>query len=211
MFITFEGGEGSGKSTLIDKIEKELIKRGHQVVRTREPGGSKLGEHIRNWLLNSELKINIGKRAELLLFLADRAQHIEELIKPALEAGKVVLCDRFNDSTVAYQGSGRTMGIDEVQEMCDLVCDGLTPDLTFFLDIDPKIGLERIGKTGRDRLESETLDFHQRTRQGFHALARQDPERFHIIDAAKSEGQVFLSAMQRIENLLDHSVKSDTF
>jgi dTMP kinase len=206
MFITIEGGEGSGKSTLIKSLEKELTSQGNQVVVTYEPGGSKLGVHIREWLLNQKADTPIGRKAELLLFLADRVQHIQEVIKPALEQGKTVLCDRFNDSTVAYQGSGRSMGMDEVQELCDLVCDGLTPDLTFFLDIEPEAGLKRL-KAAPDRLESEKIDFHNRVRQGFHALARQDSDRFHIIDATKLKEEVFSEALQIIRSTLHETEK----
>lgn len=206
MFITFEGGEGAGKSTLIANLKNELIKRGYEVVVTREPGGSELGDYIRNCLLNPEFGIAFNSRAELLLFLASRAQHIEEVIRPALAIGKVVLCDRFNDSTVAYQGEGRGLGFEYVQHMCDLVCGDVVPDLTFFLDIEPALGQARIGQQREknaalrpsDRLEAEKLDFHRKVHSAFRHLAQKYPERIHVIDASHSEEEVFKQAMQLI-------------
>jgi dTMP kinase len=190
MFITFEGGEGSGKTTVIKKLAAKLTARGYEVVVTREPGGSKLGEHIRDCVLNPDFGIAFGDKAELMLFLAARAQHIEEVIKPALSKGKIVLCDRFNDSSVAYQGGGRGLGIDKVQQICDLICDSFTPDLTFFLDLDPKTGMSRI-RRAKDRMEEESLAFHQKVRKAFQQLAKQNPNRIHIIDADQSGHAVF--------------------
>lgn len=164
-FITFEGGEGAGKSTLLQRMARELEARGHQVVVTREPGGSALGEHIRRWLLNRDASFTVGMKAELLLFLAARAQHIEELILPALKAGKIVLCDRFNDSTVVYQGYARGLGAQDVQELCRVACGAVVPDLTFFLDVDVRLGLRRTqgahkenaGAGEVDRIEAEGM------------------------------------------------------
>lgn len=210
VFITLEGGEGAGKTTLIHSLESELHKRGYDVVKTREPGGSKLSEYIRQWLLNHDASIKIGAKAELLLFLAARAQHIEELIQPALAAGKIVLCDRFNDSTVAYQGMARQLGVEAVQSLCDQVCAGLIPDLTFFLDIDPQEGLRRTthahkenaGAGHVDRIESEKIDFHQKVRECLQKLAKQFPKRFCTLDATQAPTQVFHAALDRLIPLL---------
>lgn len=208
LFVTCEGGEGAGKTTLLSKLEKELVNRGYEVVLTREPGGSQLGESIRQWLLNRDFHATMGKKAELLLFLAARAQHIEELIKPSLNAGKVVLCDRFNDSTVAYQGLGRALGMEFVQKWCDLVCEDVIPNLTFFLDVDPQEGLRRTKRISKenakagsvDRIEAERLEFHQKVRQGLLSLAKQYPQRIVRIDANQSDSQVFAEALHNLES-----------
>ena len=201
LFITFEGGEGVGKSTVIDRLEKELQSQGYSVLKTREPGGTALGEKIRSRLLNHDEQVQIGKHAELLLFLAARSQHIEEVIQPALAEGKIVLCDRFNDSSIAYQGSGRELGIRYVQELSGLCCHGLKPDVTFFLDLDIHTGLTRAAKVGEsDRIESEQDAFHQRVRKAFREIAREEPERFHILDASKSKEDVFEDAMYILEH-----------
>ena len=194
-FITFEGGEGAGKTTLIDSMEKALVKQGFQVLKVREPGGTKLGEAARNLLLHVEGFVS--PYAELCLFLASRAQHLAEVIEPALKAGKIVLCDRFNDSSVAYQGLGRGLGMDKVQQMCDLVCHGLVPEMTFYLDIDPAVGLARAQKArgSKDRIESETLSFHQKIREAYHQLHKKHPKRLHLLDASQPPEQVFAQAM----------------
>ena len=137
MFITFEGGEGSGKTTLIVQLRDVLIQQGHAVLVSREPGGTQLGEAIRGWLLKSEYDGLIGNMAELLLFLAARAQHLKQVIRPALEHGKIVLCDRFNDSSVVYQGIARKLGKEKVQALCAQACEGIEPDKTFLLDVVP--------------------------------------------------------------------------
>src|SRR5580658_5141815 len=142
-FVTFEGGEGSGKTTLLAQLSDVLTQQGYQVVNTREPGGTPLGETIRHWVLHQDPIKRIGNKAELLLFLAARAQHIEEVILPALQEGKIVLCDRFNDSTVAYQGWARGLGIKYVQKLCRLICGKVIPQLTLFLNVSPEVGLAR--------------------------------------------------------------------
>ena len=160
LLITFEGGEGAGKTTLIEKLYEDLKQRGCSVIKTREPGGTEIGKEVRNWLLHSR-NVPLGKRTELLLFLADRAQHVDELILPALSQGAIVLCDRFNDSSVAYQGGARGIDLESVKELCAFACDRLVPDLTLYLDLDPEIGFARNQKSrqGKDRIESETLAF----------------------------------------------------
>ncbi|MBT3394585.1 MAG: dTMP kinase [Waddliaceae bacterium] len=197
MFITFEGGEGSGKSTAIERLALELQKRNLPIVITREPGGSKLSEVIRQWLLSNETDAAVGDRAELLLFLAARAQHVEELIKPAINDGKIVLCDRFNDSSIAYQGHARGFGAEEVETLCSFACDNIWPELTFFFDIDPKIGLARLD--GNDRIESEDIDFHNTVREGFLAQAKKYPERYCIIDATQTKDGVYNDVLTAFE------------
>jgi dTMP kinase len=202
MFITFEGGEGAGKSTLARRVFEEL-KRDKSVIFTREPGGTPFGEEIRNWLLHKKDDIKITARAELFLFLAARAQHIEEVIEPALRAGKIVLCDRFSDSTVAYQGEARGLGLDYVLECSDLACMHLRPDLTFFVDLEPKLGLERVARrrarSGKaDRIEEEEFSFHESVYKGFLALAQAFPERIVKLDGHMTEDQLVTEAMKHV-------------
>lgn len=209
MLITFEGGEGAGKTTLINRIEQALLDKGLQLVKTREPGGTKLSDHIRSWLLDRDFEIKVGKEAEVLLFLAARVQHLDELILPALRTNKIVLCDRFNDSSVVYQGLARGLGVEKIKNLCSLVCNGLEPDLTFFLDVDPAVGLMRTKRTRKenakdgevDRIESEGLEFHKLVQKGFRELAKAEPKRIHTLDANQSEDEVFAQAMHIIENL----------
>lgn len=208
-FITFEGGEGAGKTTLMDTLEKELIARGLSVVRTREPGGSPLGEQIRSWLLTRG-SVCISDKAELLLFLAARAQHIEGVIEPALSCGKVVLCDRFNDSSVAYQGAGRKLGVSFVQKLCKEICGSILPDLTIYLDVDPKIGLARTRNAGKenaqagevDRIEAERLQFHLDVRNAFLDIGKAEPQRFHIVDANQPQASVIKAAKKIVFDFL---------
>lgn len=207
LFITIEGGEGAGKTTLIEKLTAVLASYGFEVTKTREPGGSRLSNHIRQWLLNRDAEIPIGYKAELLLFLSARAQHLEELIKPALAQNKVVICDRFNDSTIVYQGLGRGLGMDYVKRLCDIVSEEMVPSLTLFLDVDPQVGLMRTRNASKenarpgelDRIEAERIEFHERVRQGFLTLAKQYPERIFVIDANQNEDAVFRQAKQLIE------------
>lgn len=201
MFITFEGGEGAGKTTQISLLKQSLLDLGYDVISTREPGGTAFGEQIRNWLLTPQASASFGCRAELLLFLAARVQHLEELILPALQDGKIVLCDRFNDSTVAYQGGARGLGMDQVRQLCDLACEKVSPDLTFFFDLTPEMGMSRIHRK-HDRLESEGAIFHAKVRESFLAIARKEPERVHVIDATQSKQAVFASLFQKVESFL---------
>lgn len=200
-FITVEGGEGSGKTTLISLLEKSLRQEGFSVVVTREPGGTPLGGAIRNLLLSKQ-EFSLGAEAELLLFLADRAQHLEELILPSLRLGKVVLCDRYNDSTFAYQSAARGLDIHWVKDLCDKATKGLNPDLTLFLDIDPSLGFARTTRRqSRDRIESEELDFHERIRKAYQEIGRKESKRFKTIDANRSKEEVFLEAKKYIHEL----------
>lgn len=210
LFITLEGGEGSGKTTLIQQLFDALKSKGHSVIKTREPGGTSLGEEIRHWLLSDQNKISICDKAELLLFLAGRAQHILEVISPALENNSIVLCDRFNDSTIAYQGVGRRIGFDEVKQLCTIVCGKVVPGLTIYLDIPPHIGLQRSRKMHKetagvgelDRIENEKLNFHEEVRQAFLLLAKQDKHRIVVIDATMPQESVFKNALKHVEKLL---------
>lgn len=189
VLITFEGGEGGGKTTLIGKLKEALEKQGKKVLVTREPGGTSIGEAIRDILLQS--KDPLSPKAELLLFLAARAEHIASVISPALKQGMVVLCDRFNDSSIAYQGYARGLGFDYVESLVQVVSGEITPYKTFFLDIDPQVGLKRATELHADRLENESLSFHQKVREGFHLLAKKYPNRIAIIDASLSVEAVF--------------------
>lgn len=210
LFITLEGGEGSGKSTLLIQLKDHLSSRGCEVITTREPGGSKLGEIIRQLLLNRDPTLTIGSQAELLLFLAARAQHIEEIIRPAIRAGKIVLCDRFNDSTIAYQGAARGLNTKETQHLCQTVCGEIQPNLTLFLDVDPMEGLirtkhldkEQAAQGHLDRIELETLEFHEKVRQGFLQIAKKEPLRVYHIDANQPQPTVFQEAVRAIDELL---------
>jgi dTMP kinase len=203
LLISFEGGEGAGKTTLIERVHQELSVRGLQVVKTREPGGSELAEKIRALLLQNHQEA-ISADAEVLLFLAARAQHLHVLIRPALEAGKIVLCDRFNDSTVAYQGIARGLGKERVAQMCTWVSGNVTPALTLYLDIDPTLGLARAKQASGtvDRMEAEKLSFHQKVRDAFQQLAQENPARIKALSAQESPDIIFQHAMQHINPVL---------
>jgi dTMP kinase len=200
-FITIEGGEGSGKTTLIKRL-KELFSE-EDVVVTREPGSTSLGEKIRQLLLEKDIKTPVSPYAELSLFLAARAQHIEDVIRPALNNKKIVICDRYNDSTIAYQGYARELGVEKVKDLCDFISQGVTPNVTFYLDIEPSMGLERIkAKKPYDRIESEKILFHQKIREGFLQIAKEEPGRFHVIDATSSPEDVFSSVESLIKKIM---------
>jgi len=185
MFITLEGPEGSGKSTQIRRLAKRLEAMGYPVITTREPGGTPIGDQIRHVLVRLENK-ELHPRTEILLFLAARAQLVEQLIKPALQDGKIILCDRYGDSTLAYQGYGHGLDLDKLRQMLDFATDHLKPDLTILLDLDVKIGLMR--KKAEDewnRLDAYEVLFHERVRQGYLQLAAEEPERWRIVDASQ--------------------------
>ena len=201
-FITIEGGDGCGKSTLTVKLVDALQKQGYSVIKTREPGGSPLSEKIRELVLSPTIDVKIGERSELLLFLAARLEHIEEKILPALREGKVVVCDRFNDSSIVYQGCARHHGMEYVENICHLACNGLKPDFTLFLDLDPEEGLKRLQAGAFDRLDQEKLQFHKEVRHGYLHLADKYSERISIVDASLSPDQVFNIAMEEISNHL---------
>ena len=206
-FVTFEGGDGTGKSTQLKALESHLSGRGKSCLATREPGGTSLGKLIRQVLLEVG-KQPIASPTELFLYLADRAQHIEETIAPAIAQGKIVLCDRHTDSTLAYQGYGRGIDIDLLRHLNDMASGGIKPDLTFLFDCPVEIGLSRTAARRlrtrsaarrEDRFEREELEFHERVRAGFLELARTEPQRFRIIDASRSVAAV----SQEIKTIID--------
>lgn len=201
-FIVFEGIEGGGKSTQIEKTQQWLLAGGLgksvAVVRTREPGGTELGKKLRSMLLESH-NFDLDNRSELLLYAADRAQHVNQFLKPQLAQGKIVLCDRFIDSTTAYQGYGRGLDLDLITQLNKIASCGLESDLTLWLDVAVETGLERVKQRGkRDRLEQADLSFHHRVRSGYAKLATQFPERIVKIDANGTEEQV----QQQIQTIL---------
>jgi dTMP kinase len=203
LFITIEGCEGTGKSTLISSLYAYLTEEKKRfVVKSFEPGATHFGKEIRNILLHREDLI-LSPRSELFLFLADRAHHVDVLIKPALDEDLIVICDRFIDSSIAYQGYARgVMDLDRLEEICLFATDGLIPDLTFYLDLDPKISMSRI-KGEKDRLEKEEFEFHENVRAGYIALAKKHPERIRTIDASKSKEEVFSEAKKILENYIE--------
>jgi len=182
VLVTFEGGEGTGKSTQIRLLAARLEAAGLPVLTLREPGGTRVGELVRDLLLDPAHGA-MSARAELLLYEASRAQLVAEVIEPALAAGEVVLCDRFSDSTIAYQGLGRGLPLDEVRALNAAATAGLVPDRTIVLDLDAAHGLLRATGEGADRLESEEAAFHERVREGFRALAAEEPDRVRLVDA----------------------------
>jgi dTMP kinase len=212
MFITLEGIEGSGKTTQICRLVEFFEGRGIECVATRQPGGTLIGENIRSILLdpaNSALE----PLAELLLYMADRAQHINELIRPALKNGKTVVCDRYFDATLVYQGFARGLSIDLIGQLHQLLFDDLKPDVTLLLDLSPQAGLERAwqqlnnGQRSGDesRFEAEAVAFHEKVRSGYLQLARLEPERFRIIDAAQTQNQVFAAMRKIVSSFLKQS------
>ena len=206
MFISFEGIEGSGKSTAQRLLAEHLQGLGYDPLLTREPGGCTLGRSLRPILLDARTR-GLSSRAELYLFLADRAQHVAEVIRPALEAGQTVLCDRYADSTLAYQGYGRGLDPEHLRRINDMATGGLMPDLTLLLDLPVHCGLERAGLRNREegtvlsegRFDAESLEFHERVRQGYRSLAAEEPERFAIIDAAQPPEDVVLQCISAVE------------
>ncbi len=200
--ITFEGGEGSGKTTQLAHLAHHLEKKGHSVLQTREPGGTLIGEAIRSLLLYPK-EVPCTPKAELFLYLADRAQHISQVILPALAEGQIVLCDRFTDSTLVYQGAARELPLKEVLKAARFAAEELTPDLTLLLDIDVKTGLARLKTRAEvNRLDLEPDSFHQKVREGYLALAKEEPERIHIINAALSERRVAIEIREFVDDIL---------
>ena len=184
LFVAFEGGDGAGKSTQTRALAEALLEAGHEVVLTREPGGTPAAEAIRHVVLTPEFA-GLDARAEALLYAASRAEHVARLVRPALERGAVVITDRYIDSSVAYQGVGRELASDEIRQLSLWAAEGLLPDITVLLDLDVSIGRSRLddARTRYDRLESEAADFHGRVRDAYLALAAAEPERFLVLDA----------------------------
>ncbi len=199
LFVTFEGVEGSGKSTQIRLLAEALRSDGHRVCCTREPGGDPVAEAIREVLLREGEPV--GHRTETLLFVAARAQVVDCVIRPALEAGEIVLCDRFADSTVAYQGHARGLALDAVRRLNAFATGGLVPDLTLLLDLDPAIGLAR--QQDRNRMEAEALAFHQRVREGYLAEAALDAGRYRVFDASTAVTELQASIVSEVRASLE--------
>lgn len=187
LFITFEGADGCGKTTQLNLLKDYLTTKGYAVILTREPGGKGLGEKIREILLNYDGKV--ADRCESFLFLADRAQNIETIVKPAIESGKIVLCDRHTDSSVAYQGYGRGLDIEQIKMLNNLATGGKQPDLTLVFDVDIETSMQRVGNE-KDRMESSGKEFFNRVRNGYLEMAKQEPERLKIVDSTKSIDEV---------------------
>jgi dTMP kinase len=201
-FTTFEGPDGSGKSTQLARLAKRLRGLGREVVETAEPGGTSIGRDIRAILLNAR-NHHLRPTAELLLYFASRAQNVEEVIQPALERGAIVLSDRFTDSTLVYQGVGRGLGADVVRQLHTIACGSLMPDLTLLIDIDPRLTLERTTKrAAQDRLDGESLDFHTRVREGYFQLAATEPGRVRIVDGSRDIDTVAAALWPLAEEVL---------
>jgi dTMP kinase len=207
LFVSFEGGEACGKSTQVARLIRKLESLEHQVLSIREPGSTQAGEAIRNLLLHSDQGISLTPAAELLLFGASRAQLVEEVIRPGLNAGKIVVADRFTDSTTVYQGIARGLDLKFIRELEEFVCAGLRPAITFLLDLDLETirnrRLRRVRPVnGPDRIEELPLEFHRKVREGYLQLAREFPERIKLIDAARSLDEVEAAIWKEINAIL---------
>ena len=202
LFITFEGADGSGKTTQLNKIKNFLEEKGFDVVVTREPGSLELGQKIRNILLHYDGVV--ADRCEIFLFLADRAQHVENFIKPAIEEGKIVLCDRHTDSTIAYQGYGREQDIELLKKLNEIAVNGLKPDLTMFFDVSTETAQERVGNE-KDRMESIGIEFHKKVRNGYLELLKENSDRIKLINANNSIETVFEDAKNIIIDLINRN------
>lgn len=213
LFITFEGGEGSGKTTQLKTLLAHLRSAGRDAIETRDPGGTPIGKQIRELLLDRE-NTRMAPVAELFLYEASRAQLVSEVIRPALARGRIVLCDRFTDSTMAYQGYGRGLDLDLITRLNGIATEGLRPDLTFLLDLDPAIGLARAMQRmaqrneRHDRIEDEMFGFHQRVRAGYHTIAAADGKRVIVLDASRGMGEIAGGIRCRLEELLRPATRS---
>lgn len=196
LFITFEGGDGCGKTTQIKLLDEYLRGKGYKTLLTREPGAKGLGEKIREILLNYNGEVS--PRCESFLFLADRAQHIDCVIKPAIESGIIVLCDRHTDSTIAYQGYGRGLNIEQIKSLNKIATSGLKPDLTIVLDVDVKTSQARVGSE-KDRMESAGIEFFERVRKGFLDIAKQEPERVKVVNSKQSIEDIHKQILELIK------------
>lgn len=198
LFITFEGADGCGKTTQLMLLAKYLKSKGRDVIVTREPGARGLGEKIREILLNYDGEVS--SQAEAFLFLADRAQHIDVIVNPAVKNGKIVLCDRHTDSTIAYQGYGRGLDIDRIKMLNNLATGDRRPDLTFVFDIDVETSMKRVGNE-KDRMESAGVEFFNRVRNGYHKISELEPERVKVLDASKSIEDIHKEVIALYESL----------
>jgi len=190
MFITFEGIEGSGKTTQARLLYQWFIDRGREALFTREPGGTPAAEEIREFIL-TEKEEPFPENAELFLYMAARSFHVENLIRPALKSGTIVISDRFSDATVAYQGFGRGIQIEKIEYLNNIATKGLKPDITFLIDIPVEEGLKRIQERKLDRIEKETVEFHKRVREGYLQIAKKEPDRIVVIDGRKKTEEIF--------------------
>ena len=196
LFITFEGGDGCGKTTQIKLLDEYLRAKGYKTLLTREPGAKGLGEKIREILLNYDGEVS--PRCESFLFLADRAQNVDCIIRPALAEGTIVICDRHTDSSVAYQGYGRGLDIDRIKKLNALATDGLVPDLTIVLDVDVETSQARVGSV-KDRMESAGVEFFERVRNGYLEIAKQEPERVKVVDSKQSIEDIHKQILELIK------------
>ena len=204
MFITLEGPDGSGKTTAVEAAVKALEEKGYQIVRTREPGGTPIAEQIRNVILD-KANTNMDPRTEALLYAASRRQHLVEKVWPALKEGKIVICDRYLDSSLAYQGGARGLGVENILNVNLFATENTWPDLTLLFDITPEEGLKRISANANrevNRLDLEKLEFHHKVRDTFLELAKRYPDRFVIIDASKSREEVAKATLDAIMSRL---------
>ena len=207
MFITFEGPDGSGKSTIIKKVYEKLINDGFDIVLTREPGGTPIAEKIRDIILDNS-NVALDARTEALLYAASRRQHLVEKIRPALKEGKIVLCDRFLDSSLAYQGGGRNLGVQNVLNINLFATENTYPDLTLFFDIDPELGLKRVSQDKKrvaDRLDNENENFHEKVYSTFKEIVKTNSQRIITIDASKSIEEVTECAYKTIKEKLKNN------
>lgn len=199
LFITFEGTDGCGKTTQIELLKTYLENKGHTILLTREPGAKGLGTKLREILLNYEGEVS--PNCESFLFLADRAQHIDTIIKPAIERGEIVLCDRHTDSTVAYQGYGRGLDLNQINMLNTIATSGFKPDITFVFDIDIETAQKRVGKT-KDRMESAGVEFFKKVRQGYLDIAKSEPERVKVLDATQTIEDISNQVKKYIDNII---------
>ena len=200
LFITFEGADGCGKTTQIELLNKYLQENGFKTLVTREPGAKGLGEKLREILLNYNGEVS--PNCESFLFLADRAQHVDCVIKPAINDGVIVLCDRHTDSTVAYQGYGRQLDIEQIKKLNEIAVNGLKPDLTIVFDIDIETSMQRVGKT-KDRMESAGMDFFNRVRNGYLAIANEEPNRVKVINSADTIEEIHNQVVKLVEKAVN--------
>ena len=199
LFITFEGADGCGKTTQLNLLAQYLRENGKEVVITREPGAKGLGEKVREILLNYDG--DVSPNCGAFLFLADRAQNIDMIVKPAIAEGKIVLCDRHTDSTLAYQGYGRGVDLERAKMLNKIATSGLVPDLTYVFDIDVETSMSRVGKD-KDRMESAGIEFHEKVRKGYLEIAKQEPDRMRVINSKDSIGNIFV----QVKKIFDKKV-----
>ncbi len=202
LFITLEGPDGAGKTTQIGYIRKYLEDRNASVVLSREPGGTKISEKLREIVLDKD-NGEMADTTEMMIYAAARAQHVAEKIRPALERGEMVICDRFMDSSIAYQGYGRNLG-DQVRIVNEYAIAGILPDITFFMDLDPAVGRARIGKDVQDRLEREKMEFHYKVYEGYRAIWQAEPDRVIRIDADRPEEEVWAEIRGHLDRILEN-------